>query len=307
MPICWRQHGKTALTEELLDEDTSHDDYYLPFPPAIGHPTVPALNDFFDASPNLSLLQKQRKKLKADWESVTRSLPKTSFETYVHYWLLVNARTFYFEMPNVKTHPPRDDRIAMCPLIDLFNHSETGCHVRYGPTGYTVSTDGVYDAGDEIYVSYGRHTNDFLLVEYGFVLNNNRWDSTPVDQCLMTHLVNTPAEERLQQAGYLGTQAATRAQFLSEGGWNDFVTGRDMGDERKTQALVASQVLEPYLREAERTLEWLQTSSRASSMLPYRPRQILIQRWEQIQALLQRTMEVPVGGTDGGIEDPHKR
>ena len=104
--------------------------------------------------------------------------------------------------------------------------------------------------------------------------------------------------------------AATRAQFLSEGLWNDFVTGRDIdrpGDERKTQALVASQVLEPYLREAEMTLEWLQTSSRASSMLPYRPRQILIQRWEQIQALLQRTMEVPVGDTEGGIEDPHKR
>ena len=126
MPICWRQQGKTALTEELLDEDTIHDNSDLPFPPAIGHPTVPALNGFFDTSPNLSLLKKQRKKLKADWKSVTETLPKTSFETYVHYWLLVNARTFYFEMPNVKTHPPRDDRIVMCPLMDLFNHNDTG-------------------------------------------------------------------------------------------------------------------------------------------------------------------------------------
>ncbi|KAI4278769.1 MAG: hypothetical protein L6R38_005167 [Xanthoria sp. 2 TBL-2021] len=204
MPICWRQHRMTALTEDLLDETTTHHDCDLPFPSAIDHSSTDSLDGVFEANPNLSLLQKQRRKLKADWEKVGEALPNMSFERYVHYWLLVSTRTFYFEMPGVKTHPPRDDRIVMCPFIDLFNHNDTGCNVHYADTGYTVTTDKTYDPGDEVYVSYGQHSNDFLLVEYGFVLNSNRWDSTPVDHCLMTHLVNTPVEEQLQRAGYLG-------------------------------------------------------------------------------------------------------
>lgn len=78
------------------------------------------------------------------------------------------------------------------------------------------------DVGDEIYVSYGRHSNDFLLVECkvpmdrikaweltlkeidGFMLDSNRWDCTPVDHVLKNYLLDTPAEEQLQRAGYLG-------------------------------------------------------------------------------------------------------
>ncbi|KAL8675245.1 MAG: hypothetical protein Q9168_000365 [Polycauliona sp. 1 TL-2023] len=126
MPICWRQRGMTSLTEHLLDETTSHDHADLPFPPAIDQSPKNVSCDWLEANPTLDLLQKQRKKLKADWEIVGQALPNMSFEKYVHYWLLVNTRTFYFEMPNVKRHPPRDDRIVMCPFIDLFNHNDGG-------------------------------------------------------------------------------------------------------------------------------------------------------------------------------------
>ncbi|KAL8645578.1 MAG: hypothetical protein Q9226_007239 [Calogaya cf. arnoldii] len=303
MPICWRQHGKTALTPNLLDETASHDDLDLPFPSALDHASTTALDELFEANPNLNLLRKQRKKLKADWKKVGEALPNISFERYVHFWFLVSTRTFYFEMPNVKTHPPRNDRIVMCPFMDLFNHNDTGCNVHYADTGYTVTTDKTYDAGDEVYVSYGQHSNDFLLVEYGFVLDSNRWDSTPIDHCLMTHLVNTSVEEQLQQAGYLGgyflnhdgvcyrAQVATRAQLLTEDLWNDFVAGRDLDntkDEHEAQALIESQVLEPYLREAEDALDRLHSSYERSSSTSPRSCRILLQRWKQIRALLQR-------------------
>ncbi|KAL8994906.1 MAG: hypothetical protein Q9169_005242 [Polycauliona sp. 2 TL-2023] len=307
MPICWRQRDMTSLTEDLLDETTSHHHDDLLSPAAIDQPSTNALDEWLRVNPHMGLIQKQRKKLKADWKIVGKALPSMSFEKYVHYWLLVNTRTFYFEMPNVKNHPSRNDRIVMCPFIDLFNHNDSGCNVHYAPTGYTVTTDKVYDAGDEVYVSYGRHTNDFLLVEYGFVLASNRWDSTPIDHYLMAHLVKTPLEEQLQRADYIGgyfldydgvchrTQVALQAQILPEHLWNDFVAGRSVDTvegEHGTQTLVANQVLVPYLQEAEDALERLQTSCKTSASTSHNSNRILIQRWKQIRALLQRALAI---------------
>lgn len=36
------------------------------------------------------------------------------------------------------------------------------------------------------------------------MLDNNRWDSTPVDHILMKYLRDTEVEEQLQRTGYLG-------------------------------------------------------------------------------------------------------
>ncbi|KAI4248423.1 MAG: hypothetical protein L6R40_000982 [Gallowayella cf. fulva] len=299
LPICWSQIGMTALTEELLDD---HNNLDLPFPPAIERQANRDSDPKLHPSGTLGLLQEQKRKLRTDWRMIKETLPKTSFEKYVHFWFIVNTRTFYFENPNVKTHPPRHDCIVMCPFIDLFNHDDTGCNVQYGLDGYSVTSDKAYrrlDAGDELFVSYGQHTNDFLLVEYGFVLGSNRWDSTPVDHLLMPYLVSTPAEEKLRRAGYLGnytldpngvcyrTEVAVRTQILSDDEWSDLVAGRDLErpeDEINAQALIANQILDPFLQEAKNVLEWL----RISSGLPDGPSQVLIRRWEQIQALLQQ-------------------
>ena len=128
-----------SLTEEILDETTKHDEIDLPLPSAIYHASSNTLHNFSKANPNMDLLQRQRKKLKADWKIVKKGLPDLSFERYVHCWLLVNSRTFYFELPNAKTLPPRDDRIVMCPFVDLFNHNDTG--VRRSAPGIQTDAD----------------------------------------------------------------------------------------------------------------------------------------------------------------------
>ena len=128
-----------SLTEEILDETTKFDEIDLPLPPAIYHPSSNMPLEYSEANPNIDLLQRQRKKLKVDWKIVKRALPDLSFERYIHYWLLVNSRTFYFELPNVKTLPPRDDRIVMCPFVDLFNHHDTG--VRLSSSGIQTDAD----------------------------------------------------------------------------------------------------------------------------------------------------------------------
>ncbi|KAL8772042.1 MAG: hypothetical protein Q9209_002708 [Squamulea sp. 1 TL-2023] len=335
MPICWRQYEKTALTEDMLDETTVDD---MPFPPAVSYPGSQSLDAFWDGNPDLNLLQKQRKKLKADWEVVAEAVPNITFETYVHYWLLVNTRTLYFEMPNLKPLPRRDDRIVMCPFIDLFNHNDTGTYVSFLVDAdvyndQTLAMRSMCPTVDTPMTSYSLNVSYPLCRSFtgqlisngadGFVLENNRWDATPIDHCLMTHLLDTSAEEQLQQAGYLGasnyslssdgvchrTQVAIRAQFLSVDLWLEFIAGRnsnEVGAEQDAQALITGQVLEPYFQEAENALEWLRNPSGAWTELSYGPRKVLIRRWNQIRVLLQQTANGLVAGKGGQTEDSHK-
>lgn len=160
-------------------------------------------------------------------------------------------------------------------------------------------SDKVYEIGDEVFVSYGRHSNDFLLVEYGFILDNNRWDSTSVDHLLMNHLHNTAVEEQLRKAGYLGdytlsheglcfrTEVAIRSRILTNSSWERFVQGLEIAEEvvknSKTADLIRSYILDPFYHEADVHIR----SLHGLIELPLGARQVLIKRWKQIQALLQ--------------------
>lgn len=82
------------------------------------------------------------------------------------------------------------------------------------------------EIGEEILVSYGNHSNDFLLVECakqsqpmhsisytytnstlqdGFILEENKWDFLPIDDLVLHHWIYKPTRERLENAGYLGS------------------------------------------------------------------------------------------------------
>lgn len=72
------------------------------------------------------ILQKQKRKIDSDWKAVTGANPKADYETYLYYWLIVNTRSFYYELPGVKKAVSREDRMVLCPFIDFFNHSDNG-------------------------------------------------------------------------------------------------------------------------------------------------------------------------------------
>ena len=72
------------------------------------------------------LLQKQEAKLRRDWRGVREVFPGADFERYRHAWLLVNTRSFYYDLPlrlEPKTH---DDRMVLCAFLDYFNHADKG-------------------------------------------------------------------------------------------------------------------------------------------------------------------------------------
>lgn len=180
-------------------------------PPAQGWmnviPTISELNSipflWSQAAQNLlpgaakSLLDKQQSSFGRDWEQFRSAYPNAASEDYIHAWFVVSTRAFYQETRQTLPYPWHD-RLALLPVADLFNHAAVGCKVSYCADSYEIIADRKYLKGDEVCTSYGEHSNDFLLAEYGFLLQNNtnyRFD--PDD--LMTRELNAEESALLQQ------------------------------------------------------------------------------------------------------------
>ena len=162
MPILW-----PSFTREPLDNEGNPDctiglreDLAFILPPAIaGRRAHYQMREFWknrDTAP----LYRQEEKLKADWQMVSKVFPGRTLPEYTYYWLIVNTRSFYFEVSGeaARNH---DDRMVLCPFIDYFNHSDHGvsfshccmfkktgtelqCDVDFSEKGYTVTSDRTY-------------------------------------------------------------------------------------------------------------------------------------------------------------------
>jgi hypothetical protein len=51
--------------------------------------------------------------------------------------------------------------------------------------------------------SYGNHSNDFLLAEYGFILDENKWGEISLDEVILP-LFSEEQKHKLKEAGFLG-------------------------------------------------------------------------------------------------------
>lgn len=238
------------------------------------------------------LIDKQRKKFERDWGLVSGCFPlaavkgqgtndivlgtSCSRDEYMYNWLLVNTRTFYFVTPRTEKLP-KEDHMALQPVADLFNHTDKGgCHVTFDHAGsFSFKTTRAYDKGEEVHISYGSHSNDFLLVEYGFVLPSNSWDEARLDDALVPALSRSQKED-LEDVGFLGdyvldkdtvchrTEVAARILLTGRGGernntrhgggslsmedWRRFVNGLDDGErsQRRVDTIIVA-LLKDYL------------------------------------------------------------
>ena len=123
MPLCWRRGIRHPESSEA-----SAIGGHLPLPPQIGGSWIQSGIDDRHHRENVEsgLLTKQRAKLEKDWNIVSKVLPDAVYEVYVYHWLIVNTRSFYYDMPTVLKPKTRDDHMALCPFIDLFNHADEG-------------------------------------------------------------------------------------------------------------------------------------------------------------------------------------
>jgi len=69
-------------------------------------------------------------------------------------------------------------------LADMCNHDpelEEKTTWRYNGDNFEVVAAKDYNAGEQIFIHYGAKPNSFLLMNYGFLLDNNPLDHVPLD------------------------------------------------------------------------------------------------------------------------------
>ncbi len=261
--------------------------------PLLWHPLLQALLP----PASLSLVENQKKKIPSDWTTVSRAFPTLSYNLYLYNWLIVNTRTFYYTSPKIKTKKPlnRDDCLALIPFADYFNHADAGCEVTYSPSGYKICTDRQIDKGEEIYISYGNHSNDFLLAEYGFILAENKWDEISLDEVILP-LFSDEQKHLLKEAGFLGNfvldretvcyrmQLALRLLCMTSNRWQRLVAN-GLGDEDKHQVAVDEILLKALTTYLDSVHERLGQVKALHCGLPSQ-RDTLSRRWNQIRLLL---------------------
>ncbi|KAE8256280.1 hypothetical protein A4X13_0g2738 [Tilletia indica] len=168
-------------------------------------------------------------------------------------WMCVNSRCLYLPL-GLKT---REDNFTMAPVIDLINHvfdktieykveypSAGGMQIRApksNPRAFNVTkiheANGKVEveeewqrgckAGDELFITYGPHSNEFLLAEYGFILPIIDTD----DPIAPLNLTNNPFAEVVV---------------------DDLITSR-LGTD---QPLVQAELKRELLRERDYWLDW---------------------------------------------------
>ncbi|PFH62504.1 hypothetical protein XA68_13243 [Ophiocordyceps unilateralis] len=156
---------------------------------------------------DVDLLTRQLAKFEADWARVESAFAGNMVRSdFLYAWILVNSRTFYHTTPRTERGLPKEDHMALVPVADLFNHGchDGSCTVAFDAKAYTFTTSRAYQVGEELFICYGRHSDDVLLVEYGFTLGPdlpNPYDETCLDAHLCP-LFSTRQKHRLQHAGF---------------------------------------------------------------------------------------------------------
>jgi hypothetical protein len=261
--------------------------------PFMWHPSLQALLP----PASSSILKKQKDKIAADWTAVSAAFPTLKYETYLYHWFIVSTRTFYYTSPKIKTKKPlnRDDCLALLPFADYFNHADAGSEVSFSPSGYKICTDRRVKKGDEIFISYGNHSNDFLLTEYGFILGENKWDQISLDDLILP-LFSEAQKQMLKEVNFLGnfvldsetvcyrTQLALRLLCMSPKKWQCLVAN-GLEDNDKHQVAVNKILLEALKTRLDQVHEKLKQVEALDCGLPVQ-RETLKRRWRQILLLV---------------------
>ncbi|KAM7213066.1 putative set domain containing protein [Rhypophila decipiens] len=263
------------------------------------------LHEFLPPSAR-QLLKKQEAKFDRDWQAVHNAFPQISRADYLYAWALVNTRTFYYDGGGSSSNgkkPPPHDCMALQPVADLLNHHPTqGAKVTFSAEGCAIRATKTYTPGEEIYICYGNHGNDFLLTEYGFLLDENKWDEICLDEAILPELSGRQ-KDMLADEDFLGnymldsngvcyrTLVALRLLALSLIEWRRYLDGPFNVDDEVQQGEVdreLARILEKYRRG---TIAKMIGKIEESTAGEESQRKMLIRRWEQIGELIDRTIE----------------
>ncbi|EGV61876.1 hypothetical protein CANTEDRAFT_131349 [Yamadazyma tenuis ATCC 10573] len=103
----------------------------------------------------------------------------------------------------------------MAPYVDFINHTDTDqCSLKIDGRGFHVSTTTTYEQGNQMYLSYGPHSNSFLLCEYGFTIPSNQWNDLDVSPVIIKQM-NENQIEFLKANDYYGDYTIRKGSGVS--------------------------------------------------------------------------------------------
>eukprot|EP01133_Synstelium_polycarpum_P016925 gene16925-20132_t len=113
-------------------------------------------------------------------------------------WGTIQTRTYYFDGAAESTD--KNNNACLVPLADLFNHSslvDTRTEFDRQSLVYRVFTETPFAKGDQVCISYGKHSSATLLHYYGFIIPGNPLDSIliPDVDAMPTSFPSPPASE----------------------------------------------------------------------------------------------------------------
>lgn len=101
---------------------------------------------------------------------------------------LVNSRSVYCSPGIIRGHCldlitlSDEPNMALAPFLDLFNHSDAVetesslCEDKQGELRYQLVTKTGMSCTTQLFINYGNHDNFKLLMEYGFIIEGNRFE-----------------------------------------------------------------------------------------------------------------------------------
>ncbi|XP_013810812.1 SET domain-containing protein 4 isoform X2 [Apteryx mantelli] len=98
-------------------------------------------------------------------------------------WCTVNTRTVYMKHSQRECFSLEPDVYALAPYLDLLNHSpnvQVKAAFNEQIRSYEIRTDSQCKKYEEVFICYGPHDNQRLLLEYGFVAVDNPHSSVYV-------------------------------------------------------------------------------------------------------------------------------
>ncbi|KAL4740216.1 hypothetical protein BDV11DRAFT_103888 [Aspergillus similis] len=253
--------------------------------------------EFEYESSHQNVLAQQEQRLRNAWESVVAVFPETDWETFSYYWLIVNTRSFFYLTPGQEPPEDRNDAMALLPFADYFNHSDVACNVKFDGQEYVFRASKTFKTGDEIFMSYGPHPNDFLFAEYGFHLEENKSEALYLDDIVLRELSSSQQEElHLQQ--YLGnyqvmatgvcyrTEIAACIIYMRPEDWQNYVLGYSTrGVDAKISEDIIKGWIRAYMEEADLNIHELENFRSSMEQRHQGKAQMLLKRWRQIKEL----------------------
>ncbi|KAE8154653.1 SET domain-containing protein [Aspergillus avenaceus] len=296
-PILWPEH----LRRSNSAFDTSSGPSLLP-------PSVSGLwNSFGKVPVNVdyetryqNMLAQEEARLRKSWDQVLAVFPGTEWTAFVYNWLIINSRSFYYVSPGGEEPEDWNDAIAMVPYADYFNHEDNAaCEVRYDNIDYTFRSTKRYEQGEEVYMSYGPHSNDFLFTEYGFTLDTNANDAIYLDDIIFQDLTIQDKKELVHHDSFgnyevtateLSPSILTAAclKYMSKRDFRIYIEGRSKRayDAGKSVEVIQGWI-EVYRKECEETTSILQGMSKESKGWEAERLEVLLSRWGQIKRLCE--------------------